>query len=535
MTSRPKLPASRYRRRILGIGALAIAATYAIGAPVFNTRIESDLESRVPTELADDGFPGVTASFSGQDGTLRCAAPLDDPEGARARAYDVWGVRAIELDRSCRVNTGGDAAAETSADASSADDSGDDPAGTDDIADETAVSTSTTPADDTGGGAELATVAEIVAADSDLTFLTVLLDGVDLGVDGDLTLFAPDNDAFNDVPSDVLARLRDDPELLQRVLGHHVVAGVTTSDELVDGDLDSVDGGQLTVVTGSTITVGGASLISPDVLASNGVVHVIDTVLLPDDVDLTSASDAAAAVAEFDGTSIVLTGVVASEVERQVLVTAATDVVGADAVTDELTVDPDVGLDGDTAARVAGLITAMSGNLASGEAGFDGSDPYLTGVYLNDAGRDAAEAAADLVDVEPDLEAPPEADDDDAADLEAELNAFVTANPILFEPNSAVLDDSATTILDQLAVTAQRFAGVELTIEGHTDSDGSSAVNLQLSQDRSDAVRLALIDRGLSEDAIEAIGFGSDQPVLVDGVEDKAASRRVEFRVVTAA
>jgi outer membrane protein OmpA-like peptidoglycan-associated protein len=45
-------------------------------------------------------------------------------------------------------------------------------------------------------------------------------------------------------------------------------------------------------------------------------------------------------------------------------------------------------------------------------------------------------------------------------------------------------------------------------------------------------VRQALIDRGILADSITAVGFGSEQPVLVDGVEDKAASRRVEFRVV---
>src|SRR4029453_1168531 len=50
------------------------------------------------------GFAGVTATFDGQDGTLRCQQPLDDPERATEEAYGVWGVHAITLDRSCRVN-----------------------------------------------------------------------------------------------------------------------------------------------------------------------------------------------------------------------------------------------------------------------------------------------------------------------------------------------------------------------------------------------------------------------------------------------
>jgi outer membrane protein OmpA-like peptidoglycan-associated protein len=71
-------------------------------------------------------------------------------------------------------------------------------------------------------------------------------------------------------------------------------------------------------------------------------------------------------------------------------------------------------------------------------------------------------------------------------------------------------------------------------VEGHTDSDGDVARITQLSIQRAEAVRLALVARGLPEATIIAEGFGSQQPVLVGGVEDKAASRRVEFRVTAA-
>lgn len=229
-----------------------------------------------------------------------------------------------------------------------------------------------------------------------------------------------------------------------------------------------------------------------------------------------------------------LTGVVASEVERQTLVSAAADAVGADFVTDEFTVDPDTGVDAPIAGQLAALVAAVPANLASGEIGFDGTEAYADGVFLTEEGRDAFAAAATEVGVDAALESPPDATADDAAELEEELNAFVAANPILFEPTSAVLTESAFAVIDRIAIDAQQFAGIALTVEGHTDSDGSPAVNLQLSQDRADAVRDALIERGLDATVIEATGFGSEQPVLVDGEEDKAASRRVEFRVVTA-
>jgi hypothetical protein len=83
---------------------IAAGALYSVGAPVFINRIEADLERRVPDELADAGHQGVLADFSGQDGTLYCRAALSDPEAAGEIAYDVWGVRTITVDRSCRVN-----------------------------------------------------------------------------------------------------------------------------------------------------------------------------------------------------------------------------------------------------------------------------------------------------------------------------------------------------------------------------------------------------------------------------------------------
>ena len=70
-----------------------------------------------------------------------------------------------------------------------------------------------------------------------------------------------------------------------------------------------------------------------------------------------------------------------------------------------------------------------------------------------------------------------------------------------------------------------------ITVAGHTDSDGDADENLVLSQLRAAAVRQALVDRGVEAEAVTAEGFGSTRPVLVDGVEDKAASRRVEFQV----
>ncbi len=528
MVSLSAQPASRYRRRILGLGALATGALYVIGAPIFNGRIETDLERRVPIELAAAGFDGLTASFSGQDGTLTCAGPLDDPEAARASAYDVRGVRAIELDRSCRVNAAPPADDEISLAA-------DGP--TADAAPVSTVASTTVPAtdpSDTNPDADLVTVSDVVAANPDLAFLSVLLADTDIGRSADpITLFAPSNAAFDAVPADVLSRLQNDPDLLTEVLDHHVVDGAYTSTDLIDGDLAAGDGGTLTIAIDDTITVNGATLIGTAIAASNGVVHVIDEVLLSEAVLAAPEAELAPAAITYDGTGMLLTGVVTSEVERQVLIGAVVDAVGAPGVTDELTVDPDTGVDAGTVAQLGELVRAMPANLLSGESGFNGTDLYANGVLRSPAGRDAFIEAAATVGVDADVMDPPEASDGDADDLEAQLNAFVVENPILFEPSSAVLTESAIPVIDRVATDALRFGGISITVEGHTDSDGQTIENLQLSQNRAEAVRTALIERGLSAEAVQAVGFGSERPIVVDGVEDKGASRRVEFRVVT--
>ena len=74
-----RLSERRYRRRILGWGAAALVVTFVAGSVLTLARVEDDLESRTAAALDDAGVDGVTATFSGQDGTIDCVAPLDEP------------------------------------------------------------------------------------------------------------------------------------------------------------------------------------------------------------------------------------------------------------------------------------------------------------------------------------------------------------------------------------------------------------------------------------------------------------------------
>lgn len=523
---------SRYQRRILAWGGGAACLLYVVGAPIYLDRVETDLTERVTDELVGAGFDGVRVSFSGQTGSITCAEPLGDPRAALDLAYSVRGVRSMtDLPDECRVRVAVDETPETTADEGTADLVS--PVTTVEPTDSTTPSTTSVPV------ADFATVLAVLDGNPQFSLLRQLVQDagldVELAGEGPLTLFAPTNTAFDALSADAVAQLRSDTDLLARVLAHHVVDARLSLADLVPGPLVTVAGDDLEVVgTGLDLTIDGAPIVEAGVLAGNGLVHAVGALLLPDDVDLTMPDELPPVTAIFAEGAYTLEGVVRSEVERSILSDAATAAVGAGNVFDELLVDPDLGLDEATAQSLASLVTVVAGSLVDGSASFDGSSLLVTGTYVDETGRAAVEQAASAVGAEVNLVERPPATDDDAVDLEAELNAFVTANPILFEPSSSVLDESALPIVDEIARRTLAVPGVAITVEGHTDSDGGEQENLILSQLRAIAVRDALVERGLDPDSVSAEGFGSTLPVLVDGVEDKAASRRVEFRVVAA-
>jgi uncharacterized surface protein with fasciclin (FAS1) repeats len=100
---------------------------------------------------------------------------------------------------------------------------------------------------------------------------------------GPYTVFAPTDDAFAKIPkADLDALIKDKPKL-HKVLTHHVFAGSANSSDLsMLKDLSVADGGRLPIqfTKGAPLIIGGAKVIKADVKASNGLIHVIDTVLL---------------------------------------------------------------------------------------------------------------------------------------------------------------------------------------------------------------------------------------------------------------
>lgn len=101
---------------------------------------------------------------------------------------------------------------------------------------------------------------------------------------GPFTVFAPTDEAFAALPAGTLDKLLADKEALKKVLLYHVVAGDITADQVVKlTSATSVEGAPIAVSVkdGKVYLNGSAQVVTPDVMASNGVIHVIDKVILP--------------------------------------------------------------------------------------------------------------------------------------------------------------------------------------------------------------------------------------------------------------
>ena len=101
---------------------------------------------------------------------------------------------------------------------------------------------------------------------------------------GPFTVFAPTDAAFAALPAGTLDGLLKDPAALKKILLYHVVSGAVTADKVVGlTSATSVEGSPIaiSVKDGAVYLNDGAKVVTPDVMASNGVIHVIDKVILP--------------------------------------------------------------------------------------------------------------------------------------------------------------------------------------------------------------------------------------------------------------
>ncbi len=130
-------------------------------------------------------------------------------------------------------------------------------------------------------------IVDIASGDDRFSTLTMLLTEaglVDVLRNGDdYTVFAPTNEAFEAVPEETLQALLADIDLLREVLLTHVVVGVVTSEDVVNlTEAPTAAGNVISVEAGDYgVRIGGATVTQADVMASNGVIHVVDSVIMP--------------------------------------------------------------------------------------------------------------------------------------------------------------------------------------------------------------------------------------------------------------
>jgi uncharacterized surface protein with fasciclin (FAS1) repeats len=99
---------------------------------------------------------------------------------------------------------------------------------------------------------------------------------------GPFTVFAPTDDAFAKLPEGTVDSLLNDIPQPTKILTYHVVSGKVMSSDMVGLDsVPTVEGSSLSIDASSGVKVNDATVVTPDVEADNGVIHVIDSVLIP--------------------------------------------------------------------------------------------------------------------------------------------------------------------------------------------------------------------------------------------------------------
>ncbi len=149
------------------------------------------------------------------------------------------------------------------------------------------------------------TIIEVATAAGDFTTLLAAVEAAGLTAtlsgDGPFTVFAPTDAAFDALPEGALDALLADPDALEEVLLYHVVARAVPSSEIVTlAELTTVQGDTVAItVSNGTVMINDATVVTADVEASNGIIHVIDAVLLPPEPGPGTIIEVATAAGDF--------------------------------------------------------------------------------------------------------------------------------------------------------------------------------------------------------------------------------------------
>lgn len=168
--------------------------------------------------------------------------------------------------------------------------------------DNSAVETTVAAAETTAAASETSamteepgTIVDVASGNPDFSTLVAAVGAAGLvetlSGEGPFTVFAPTNDAFAALPAGLVDKLLlpENKDVLTQILTYHVVSGAVMAADVVAGDVPSVEGSNIAVTTNDGgVQVNGANVTTADIVASNGVIHVIDAVILPPGVDVSA-------------------------------------------------------------------------------------------------------------------------------------------------------------------------------------------------------------------------------------------------------
>lgn len=141
---------------------------------------------------------------------------------------------------------------------------------------------------------EPGTIVDVAAGNADFETLVAAVTAADLvetlSGDGPFTVFAPTDDAFDALPEGLVDALLlpENKDALTSILTYHVVSGEVMAADVTAGDVATVEGSTIAITTDGGVMVNEANVVTTDVDASNGVIHVIDAVIVPPTVDVTA-------------------------------------------------------------------------------------------------------------------------------------------------------------------------------------------------------------------------------------------------------
>ncbi len=395
---------------------------------------------------------------------------------------------------------------------------------------------------------------------------------------GPFTVFAPTDDAFAKLPAGVLDKLLlpANKDALAKVLSYHVLQGsAVKAADVKSGPAKSVEGSDLTLVSeGGKVTVDGANVVAADVATSNGVIHAIDTVLVPKDLDLATLKDGSAVDTTPAAAPADIVGVAAANGSFTTLVKAVEAAGLVDtlkgpgpftvfAPTDDAfkALDPallDKLLLPENKESLSKLLTyhVISGTVKAADVKtgpvktVEGSDASLVAdgakVSIEGANVVTADVAAsngiihviDKVIVPKDLDlstltgtaAATTALPTDTAVVNAAGDATPEDLTVYFASGSANLNSEAKAKIDKAVVTLSSLAaGSKVNIVGHADKNGDAAFNQSLSEKRAGNVQDAL-KAGLGDKAGN-ITFTTSAKGDTEQAANLAKSRRVTIEI----